>query len=157
MLAFIFSEQGWISLAAAGLAAMFLMRTVVYRRFRRPTAKPNMTAEAVAQIARIEQRLVDLEVRLHDYERDIQAGTSTRLQHLELLIADADRVSEQLSRSLNQATELGFTAVRIGDAADYSRSREERELKLAGYSDEQVKKLLGEDEHDSDNGLSRAA
>jgi hypothetical protein len=76
----------------------------LWRTLSRPM--PNVSAmeteENERAQARAEGRIAQLEVRLHDFAREVEARMETRALHLDRLVVEGDREIVRLSTLLNQ-------------------------------------------------------
>jgi hypothetical protein len=82
---------------------------VLWRTFSRPTGSggstPSETEESERAQARAEGRIAHLEVRLHDFAREVEARMETRAQKLDSLVVAGDREIVRLSALLNQLSD----------------------------------------------------
>ena len=92
------------------LAAFLLRRTIVLSRRSR---NQDTGAEARQQMLSAEQSgssiIRDLELRLHDYGREIEGRMQTRIAVLDQLVLDADREIERLRKLLAESRQTGPT------------------------------------------------
>jgi len=86
---------------------------VLWRTFAKGAANsplPHDTEEAERAQARAEGRIAHLEVRLHDFAREVEARMETRALRLDSLVVASDREIVRLSALLNQLSDsLGTT------------------------------------------------
>ncbi len=116
------------------VACLLVVSGFVLRRAgrRRPAEPVSHASGAEAAVRRVNTA----EARLYEYARDIEATYETRVATLRVLTEEANSAAERLERALcaidREASTLPFSGP----------SEPERLLKLAGYSDEQIAKLL---------------
>lgn len=117
---------------------------------RRLLRKPKRAEKPVASTAAgVEKRLAALEVRLFDYERQCGEAHATRVAILEAKVAEAEAVADRLEKAVAAAAEFDFTvklpeppSPREQSPASPHRDAAARQLKLAGYDDDQIEILL---------------
>jgi hypothetical protein len=116
------------------VACLLVVSGFVLRRAgrRRPAAPVPQQSGAEAAVRRVNAA----EARLYEYARDIEATYETRVATLRVLTEEANSAAERLERALC-ATDREASTLPFGGP-----SEPERLLKLAGYSDEQIAKLL---------------
>lgn len=136
-------EHGILFLACLFVASgVFLRRSG--RRRSAATEQPSGGADAV-------MRLVNAsEARLYDYAREIEAVYETRLPTLRALTDEADRAARRLEAALEAFAKQGDVAHLPFDELSHAAFL----LKQAGYSEEQVTRLI---ERGGDEPLKRAA
>ena len=102
--------------------------------------------DAALRASAVLKRLTAAETRLYDYERQVEAATETRFVQLRALIAEADE-------------RLAATGIVRFDAATVRTAEEQLELLLlqAGYSPEQVAKLIVRGKESPGEGFRNAA
>jgi hypothetical protein len=125
-------EHGILFIACLLVASGFMMRRSGRRRTAAET--PNVAVRADAIVKRINSS----EARLYDYSREIDATYETRVATLKTLTDEADRAAARLEGALGAFSKLGDVAVLPFDESSHAA----RLLKQAGYSDEQIAKLL---------------
>ena len=92
---------------------MFVVGFVLWRntilRHRSASRRPHKEAiqEINARTQIPDSRIRELEIRLHDYDREVSARVSNTLNILDQLVTDAMRESEHLEQLVQQATQLG--------------------------------------------------
>lgn len=98
------------------LGLMLVAAGVVLRRRTAQRGRPRRQdplQEVQAEFQRIEAshsgRITKLEVRLHDFAREVEGRIETRLALLDQLIQDADREITDLERLLDEARDSGHT------------------------------------------------
>jgi DNA-directed RNA polymerase specialized sigma24 family protein len=116
----------------------FMMRSaaVKSRRSRNRDVAQELQTELRARQRSAEGQFHQLEVRLHDYDRDVSARVATTMAMLDQLIAEADREIGRLE-SLRDERQAGSTS---------SLPPEQRRMVVhlagAGYSTSEIAKLI---------------
>lgn len=142
-------ENGLLFVAFLLIVSGYLMRRSARRRVASPEMSPS-PSRVDAAIKRIEA----CEARLNDYAREIDAAYQTRAAVLRELIAEADEATLRREADECEVEALAEPAILPLD----ERSQITRLLRQAGYSDEQVTKLLIRmDDHDGGASPSRRA
>ncbi|MBA3314736.1 MAG: hypothetical protein M3552_19400 [Planctomycetota bacterium] len=125
-------ENGILFIACLLVASGVLTRRAGRRRAA--TETPNVAGRADAVVRRVNA----CEARLYDYSREIDATYQTRAATLQTLTDEADKAATRLEAALKAFAAQGELAILPFD----ERSHAARLLKQAGYSDEQIAKLL---------------
>jgi len=97
---------------------------VLWRTFSRPVgsggSSHSETEESERAQARAEGRIAHLEVRLHDFAREVEARMETRALKLDSLVVASDREIVRLSALLNQLSDS--LAIREPDITHFDAS-----------------------------------
>jgi hypothetical protein len=125
-------EHGVLFVACLLVASGLLMR----RAGR--TSKRTRSQLPVANVDAVVQKVHASESRLYDFQRESNAMLETHRATLRVLTEEADRAAARLEAALNAFAKQREIAIRPFD----DDSEAARLLKQAGYSDEQVAKLL---------------
>ncbi len=125
-------QNGILFIACLLVVSGFLMRRTGRRRAAAET--PNLAVRSDAVVRRINAS----EARLYDYSRELDATYETRAATLRALTDEADQAAARLESVLETLAKQGDVTVLPFD----ERSHAARLLKQAGYSEEQIGKLL---------------
>lgn len=136
-------EHGILFVACLLVASGLLMRRSGRRSRTALLQKPAANADSVVQAVHAS------EARLYDFRRETEAAMETRLATLRVLTEEADRAAARLESALDAFSKQGEVASLPFD----QHSEATRLLKQAGYSDEQIAKLLDR----GDDATRRAA
>lgn len=122
------------------LLTVTMMRMSIRRRkgnHRQP--EPSISAKEVAPVQAASERLDELEVRLHDFDREVTGRVETTLALLDRLIDEADQEIVRLETLLEQTLPSKRSGV---DSTP--RDREVvRQLRAAGYGVQEIAELTG--------------
>ncbi len=122
------------------LLTVTMMRMSIRRRkgiHRHP--EPSISAKEVAPVQAASERLDELEVRLHDFDRQVTGRVETTLALLDRLIEEADQEIVRLETLLEQTLPSKRNGV---DSTP--RDREVvRQLRTAGYGVQEIAELTG--------------
>jgi len=139
-----------ILLGLSLLATVFIWRrmTARVRRNARQT-DPKQTAQRAAQATTevVNEQMQQMEMRLHNFSREVDGTAATRLAVLEQLIRDADDRIGQLDDMMQQC-EQSLNSLKLKDqSTERSLTRQERQMVLhllqAGYRAGEVAHLTG--------------
>ena len=123
-----------------GLLTVTMMRMTIRRRKGlHRNVEPSISAKEVAPVQAASERLNELEVRLHDYDREITGRVETTLALLDRLIEEADHEIVRLETLLEQTLPSNRSGVN-----STPRDREVvRQLRTAGYGVQEIAELTG--------------
>lgn len=111
------------------MAALYLHRRSVRRR---PSSKRDPLQQMQAELKRIESspaaQITKMEVRLHDFAREVEGRINTRLALLDRLILDADREIGQLEQLIMESREIRLSIPADSSIADDSLPFNDRRL-----------------------------
>lgn len=131
---------------------MFVIGFVLWRNtvLRRQSSRRRPHREAVAEIETRMQipdsHLRGLEVRLHDYDREVEARIKTTLAILDKLVLDATQESAHLEELIDRAQALGVGPKLFNPNAGTEMSAEQQrrfeELVALGLADDEIARVL---------------
>jgi len=136
-------EHGILFIACLLVASGVLVRRSGRRSRMSVSQTPAANADAVVQSVHA------AESRLYDFRRETDAVIETRVATLRVLTEEADRAAARLEAALEAFAKKSELSILPFDQS----SEAARLLKQAGYSDDQVAKLLDRD----DDPLRRVA
>ena len=135
-----------LQLILLGLAVL-VIAFVLYRgiALSQRSGRRDFAAEARAELNRTERAAASgiekLEVRLHDYGREIEGRVATTRTMLDRLILDAEQEARRLSELLKQSRPIAQSETLRKLTSDEHEML--RELQRAGYGIDRLARLLG--------------
>ncbi|WP_166830820.1 hypothetical protein [Thalassoroseus pseudoceratinae] len=122
------------------LLTVTMMRMSIRRRKGlHKTPETSISAKEVAPVQAASERLDELEVRLHDFDREITGRVETTLALLDRLIEEADHEIVRLETLLEKTLPSNRSGVE-----STPRDREVvRQLRTAGYGVQEIAELTG--------------
>ncbi|QDT38120.1 hypothetical protein [Stratiformator vulcanicus] len=147
-----------LMLFVLAFGAMIFLAVRMLRRARASAGRSKSESPEVGvSAARLERRITDRELRLHDYDRDVSGQIESRVALLKSLTERAERAADRIERLLDRSTELGLVhPPEETSEGDRRGNAYAVELRLAGYSDAQVERLIAS-ETDGNSTQRRAA